>query len=156
MNEKNNIDHTITDEVLYQSYWNYFNLQSQQRLQMINFYVTIEVVLIGAFFTTINIFKDMRWISYVVCTAILLTSFIFWRLDVRTRYLIRWCNECILNMEKCYGNIYPDDFQLLHHSLKSNSRLKLKDTYTKCFLCYYFSVGGFAVLMIICLLTHKI
>ena len=47
MSANNLPDNTIDDKALLEYYWNYFELHSNQRMQMINFYITVEVVMIG-------------------------------------------------------------------------------------------------------------
>ena len=40
-------------------YWKYFDLHSRQRMQMINFYITVEVALIGGFFVLPLVFCQL-------------------------------------------------------------------------------------------------
>ncbi|MGN1276632.1 MAG: hypothetical protein ACI4UK_06555 [Floccifex sp.] len=39
-------------------YWKYFDLHSRQRMQMMGFYITIEVALIGGFFVDSQLFFE--------------------------------------------------------------------------------------------------
>lgn len=92
----------IDDKALLEYYWKYFELHSKQRMQMINFYITVEVVLFGAFFTLLTIEKPMIWAEYLVLGGISLISLVFWGLDYRTKTLIHWCEDCMEALERIY------------------------------------------------------
>lgn len=47
-------DNSIDKKTVLEFYWKYFELHSNQRMQMINFYITVEVVIFGALFTLIT------------------------------------------------------------------------------------------------------
>ena len=138
-------DKSITDSVLLEQYWSYFQLQSSQRIQMINFYITIEIVLIGAYFAILSIESIDRWIVYAVSLFITFTSIAFYGLDKRTRKLIHWCNECILSIEKKYTNIYKDDELLLTYSLSKRNECFFNGTYTMWFDLFFIVIGLFGL-----------
>ena len=78
MSANNLPDNTIDDKALLEYYWNYFELHSNQRMQMINFYITVEVVMIGGLFTLINFDERIRFAELFLSLAISFVSLIFW------------------------------------------------------------------------------
>ena len=89
----------INDTDLLNICWSYFEIQSQQRLQMINFFITVEAVLIGAFFTLLITGSGSRWMLFVVDSSIALTTISFWGIDNRLRVLLSGCIDCISSIE---------------------------------------------------------
>lgn len=131
-NEALNIDNKdsqLNDSNWLDLYWNYFELLSNQRMQMMNFYITIEVVLIGAWFAIINTGNCETWIKYACLFGIMLIAILFFALDRRTRYMIHCCEESIKKMEQLYfeGN---NRSKFLFHSIDSK---KSFFTYSKIF-----------------------
>lgn len=138
-------DKTITDSVLLEQYWSYYQMQSSQRIQLINFYITIEIVLIGAYFTIISIDNSIQWIECAVTLFIAFTSAAFYGLDKRTRKLMYWCNECIMKLEKKYSDVYNDDELLLTYSLSKRNDHFFNGTYTMWFDLFYLVIGTFGM-----------
>ncbi len=145
-------DKSITDSVLLSQYWAYFQLQSSQRMQMINFYITIEIVLIGACFTVASLDSISHWMACVVPLFISFTSLAFYGLDRRTRKLLHWCNECILNIENKYKSIYNDDELLMTYSLSKRNTAFFNGTYTMWFDLFYIVIGLFGLISFLIIL----
>lgn len=132
-------------------YWKYFDLHSRQRMQMMGFYITIEVALIGGFFVLLNQADPVIWAEYCVLIAIGLMSVVFCLLDMRTRDLIHGCEECIEKFEKIYMANYDDSFKLMTKSRKQLESKKLGITYSFCFHITFCAMGMFALVCTIAL-----
>nr|VFK61479.1 MAG: hypothetical protein BECKUNK1418G_GA0071005_101743 [Candidatus Kentron sp. UNK]VFK69105.1 MAG: hypothetical protein BECKUNK1418H_GA0071006_101026 [Candidatus Kentron sp. UNK] len=86
--------------------WKYFSPHAEQRLKTFHFFVILSVVLTGAILT---ITKEAGNISYAAPLAYLLAffAFIFWKLDVRNKELIKHGENALKNLETC--------FEILNH-----------------------------------------
>ncbi len=70
--------------------WDYFALHAQQRISVFQFFISIETALITAAFLTLQYRKELDNPSWpvVLGPAIIIFSFVFWKIDQRTRDLI--------------------------------------------------------------------
>ena len=70
--------------------WNYFALHAQQRISVFQYFISIETALITAAFLTLQYKEELEnplW-PIVLGPAIIIFSFVFWKIDQRTRDLI--------------------------------------------------------------------
>lgn len=140
---QNAIDnHTMTDKEWYQIYWNYFLLMSTQRMQMVHFYITIEVVLIGGFFALLQLEQRQPWVEYAATIAIAFISITFFGLDRRSKIMIHYCEDLMKKMEENYPN-----YKGMHpiHYINDAANGEFQMTYSKWFLVQYVVIGGFGV-----------
>lgn len=141
-------DSSIDQSKLLDLYWNHFELHSNQRMQMINFYITIEVVLIGGFFTLRLQNTDIIWAEYLVALAIPFVSLIFFLLDYRTRALIKVCEACIKKLEDMLKEDFNEELMLYHQAEKKASKKWFRNTYSRVFWLQFLVVSlvGFLLL----------
>lgn len=71
----------MNDKELLDYYWKYFEMYSKQRMQIINFFISIEIVLIGGFFYLISLKQRMTWADVITCIAIIVMDGVFWDLN---------------------------------------------------------------------------
>jgi hypothetical protein len=109
------------EDPLRQQAWAYFALHAQQRLTTLNFYLLLASALTAA--TVASFQKDFRFPLLRVFAGLLLAllSFVFWRLDLRNRLLIKNA-EAALCAYELQGK--PDDWrsELSAELLFSNER----------------------------------
>lgn len=77
--------------------WNYFALHAQQRISVFQYFITIETALMTAAIISIQYKNDLnnpKWAIFLG-PMIILFSFVFWKIDQRTRDLIQRA-ECSL------------------------------------------------------------
>lgn len=74
--------------------WGYFVQHAEQRLKTFNFYVVFCTVLIGAFATLVSK-NGLTWHFSVLPLLLPIFSFVFWKLDIRTKILIGVAEEAI-------------------------------------------------------------
>jgi hypothetical protein len=132
----------MNDEDLLNYYWKYFELHSKQRIQMINFYITVTVVLYGGLFALIQLDSRLPIAEFFITVFIMLVSGCFLRLDQRTSTLIHGCEECIKELEKSLS----EEKQLIH---KSESLLESSKSYSSTFSILAICVIASAVVYII-------
>lgn len=107
-------------------YWKYFELHSSQRMQMINFYITVAIVLYGGLFALMQLTPRIPTAEYFVAFFIVLVTVCFRMLDHRTSELIHCCEERLKVLE----NSLPEEKQLIH---KSEAVLKCSTSYSTTF-----------------------
>lgn len=146
MNDNNLPDNTIDDKALLEYYWNYFELHSNQRMQMINFYITVEVVMIGGLFTLINFDERIRFAELFLSLAISFVSLIFWGLDIRTKSLIHWCEDCMEALEMRYKDVFEQKFLLMNQSADKTKKNHAV-TYSIWFNLQFLVIGIFGLIM---------
>jgi hypothetical protein len=80
--------------------WNYFSLHAQQRISVFQYFVTIETALFGgAFFAVQNSStQGMRPLA-LVGVFITILAFVFWKIDQRTRELIKNAENALIEVE---------------------------------------------------------
>lgn len=155
-------DGSMNDKEWFQVYWNYFSLMSSQRIQMMNFYITIEVVLVGGFFTLLNLEKRISWAEYITAIAITLISLTFWGLDYRSKQMIHQCEDLMEKMEKCYPQytgmhlIRFINGKVNIQGKETNTSNQLKITYSKWFLLQFILIGFFGLFCLVLLKLGKL
>ncbi len=138
------IQNKINDEkrlVEFREYlWKYFSMHADQRLKTFNFYLLISALLFGAYGT---LFKNASG-SIIICffpSLITFTSFVFWKLDQRTKSMIKYSENALklIDKELCQdfiGIISPDMLNIFKYE-DNQTEKNNKDTY--CFLCKTYS-----------------
>lgn len=129
-------------------YWSYYEFHADQRLRILNYFITIEIVLFGAFFTTLQIFaqnQKINWPCYIVAGAISMIAFISLLLDVRTTNLIHLCRVALRTFEQKYTASLPVEMQLFSYIKSSKVRISFSLLVRTCY--GFVIVSGF-VLMI--------
>lgn len=140
------IDNSMTDKEWFHVYWSYFDLMSRQRINMLNFYVTIEVVLFGGIFALFQLQNRMKWAEYLVAIAIVFMSVFFYGIDYRTKTMIHRCEELMTHMEDKYKS-FQFGADPIHYI--NNSSRGLQMTYSKWFIIQFVAIGGIGIYIFI-------
>lgn len=149
-------DKSITDKDWLELSWNYFSLLSGQRMGMIDFYIVVEVALIGALFTMMGSDTRILWAECTVCAAIALSSLAFFLLDYRTKTMIHCCEKIMSDIEEKYA---PDKHKIrlpFHYIEHKTDKVKIRITYSVIFRFLFFLIGGFGVVCFILLICGVI
>lgn len=120
------IDEHVELKDLVTMYWNYYEFHADQRLRILNYFITIEIVLFGAFFTILQIFaqnQGIYWPCYIVAAAISMIALISFLLDVRTTNLIHFSRVALRTFEQKYTSSLPREMQLFSYIKSSNVRI---------------------------------
>ena len=129
-------------------YWNYFELHSNQRMQMINFYITIEIVLIGAFFTLRLQKTSILWAECLVALAIPFISFVFFLLDLRTKLLIKEAERCIKKLEVAFWGDAENEMKLFYSVDRRTAKCWIRNTYSRVFWLQFIAVSLVGLLLL--------
>lgn len=135
--------------------WKYFELHSNQRMQMMNFYIILESLFFTGLFALFTADKEMKILESCVCFAIIFFSWIFYGFDKRTRDMIHNCEESI----KCIENEYRGKFGLKIMVFTTEEEMtnekrhdsKIMFTYTTLLIIEYwvFSIAATVILVYI-------
>lgn len=90
----------MSDKDYMEILWKYFELHSNQRMQLMNFYIVLESLLIAGLISLLSADKDLMIWECGVCIAIVFFTLIFYGLDRRTKQMIKLCEDCIKILEK--------------------------------------------------------
>lgn len=78
--------------------WGYFELHAQQRLQLFEFYITLSTATLAGFFALIQV-SDGHPLLSLVGFALSFFSFVFWKLELRTRALVKNAEEALKHLD---------------------------------------------------------
>ncbi|WP_166485695.1 hypothetical protein [Rhodoferax ferrireducens] len=84
--------------------WNYFSLHAQQRMSAFQFFITLETALIGAGFFVLQSkpqFADSH-LTIMIGPLMAMLAFIFWKIDQRTKDLIKNAEKSLLEIESFF------------------------------------------------------
>lgn len=150
-------DNSINKKTALELYWKYFELHSNQRMQMINFYITVEVVLFGALFTLITRKTRIPLAEYITSSAITFISIIFWGIDYRTKSLIHCCEDCIKKLEEEYLGKFGEELLIIRQSELKTNRMRMGYfTYSKLLGLQFLMIGIVGILCVVLLELGKI
>lgn len=149
-------EESITDKDWLELSWNYFSLLSGQRMGMTDFFIVIEVALIGALFSMMG--KDTRimWVECTICIAITLISLAFFLLDYRTKTMIHCCEKIMSDMEEKYCTAQSDINLPFHHIEQTTESAWIRITYSSVFRILFFLIGAFGLVCFILLIRGVI
>ena len=82
--------------------WGYFQLHASQRLTTFNFYIVISSLIVGALLGALQN-AQTRYVGIGLGLLLTFFSFIFWKLDCRTRQLIWHAEEALRHIEGGHG-----------------------------------------------------
>lgn len=146
----------ISDKDWLELSWNYFSLLSGQRMGMIDFYIVVEVALIGALFTMMGSDTRILWAECTVCAAIALSSLAFFLLDYRTKTMIHCCEKIMSDIEEKYA---PDKHKIrlpFHYIERKTDKAKIRITYSVIFRFLFLLIGGFGLVCFVLLICGVI
>lgn len=146
------------DYYKYREYhWSYFSMHGDQRLKTFNFYLIASAIFIGGF---VNMIKDGDEVllGFILPYILSFISFIFWKLDVRTKRMIKISENAIKKIDDLLIdsvddsirnelNIFRHDDFLVEKLKSSKSVLVNHMSYSKCFNAIFLMMGllGFVI-----------
>lgn len=121
--------------------WAYFALHAQQRMSAFQFFITLDTALFGAIFLIVQFAKESASVFSVLGLLITLFSFVFWKIDQRTRDLIKNSEISLLSVENYLrksanfpiGSLPFELDNQLNGSMKALPLLPGRLSYSKCF-----------------------
>jgi hypothetical protein len=130
------------DELFRQYAWDYFALHADHRLRAFHFYILLSTALVGGFALSVRNGGFQMWMS-ILGLLLVFFSFVFWKMDVRTRQLVKNAENALKFLDAQHGLENQSD---LPHPLRLFAReeqmsSKLRDfplisghfSYARCF-----------------------
>ena len=136
--------------------WDYFALHADHRLRAFHFYIILSTTIIGAFGLLLKNGEVRQWMS-AFGFLLIFFSFVFWKLDNRTRQLIKIGEAAIKHLDAQHGLIdekeLPHPLRIFEHEEVISTQKKLFPlmsghfSYARCFRWVFgmFSLVGLAI-----------
>ncbi|MCA4780618.1 hypothetical protein HXZ77_15255 [Acinetobacter johnsonii] len=90
----------INSEQAVEHAWKYFELHSNQRITMFNYFLFIIAGLGTAIGVSIQSSSTFAYIGIFLSIFLSITAFVFWKLDQRTSFLIKQSEEVFKRLER--------------------------------------------------------
>ena len=142
--------------------WSYFSLHAQQRMSAFQFFITLETGIIGAGFFILQSksqFVNSYW-AVMVGPLIMMLAFIFWKIDQRTKDLIKNAESSLIELEKFFltQSAIVKHLPFSTDPQKTGAILALplipgRLTYSKSFGTVFLACGLFGAVLTIALFT---
>ena len=142
--------------------WKYFALHSDQRLKAFQFYITLATALIGAAAVLLRGDGVQRWIA-VFGLLLAFVSFVFWKIDERTRQMIKRAEQglCHLDVLQALPDIdgAPHPLRIFAHDDHAMQTLRQGPTttavfsYTRSFQWVFWTFGVIGVVFAVACAT---
>lgn len=116
--------------------WNYFSIHASQRMQILNFYIVLETFFVTALLTTFQLENKLKFVQLIICIAIIFFSIIFFALDTRTKHMIKFSEESLIEIEKKYVNTYGKEIMIFSIEKKKTEEKRKNNRISKYILSY--------------------
>lgn len=112
-NENEQIESTkiIEPNELLNAYMSYYQLHAEQRMKILEFFITIESMLFGAAISTAERIPSVGIFAYI---AVMIVSLICYLLDKRTTNLMHVSRVALRKLETSYMSVYPVKMHLFN------------------------------------------
>jgi hypothetical protein len=137
--------------------WGYFALHADQRMKLFNFFLILSGLLLGAFPAVRGMVPGTKVVG-LLPLLLVLAAFTFWRLDKRTRHLVKnaeaalrfldqqWAVESLPDGAPHYLRLFERDDYLVDQAEKRFlGRRLLPISYSENFRIAYLMVGSVGV-----------
>src|SRR3990167_8674432 len=141
----------------------YFDSHSRQRFSFVNFYIIISTALLYSI-SFIRGENPIYWIVIIAHIFELVITFIFWRLECRSKFLIDNSERVLKNIEKSFftDQASRDEFSLYSHEegetgKQKNNRccwVRHPVTYRECFNLLFLCIAAYSIGVIIVVSCH--
>lgn len=91
---------TDSDTTLRTQAWNYFSTHASQRMTAFNFYIVLSSAVATSYFTTFRLDSNLQPARPLLAGLLCLFTFVFWKLDQRTKHLIKNAERALKAFER--------------------------------------------------------
>lgn len=127
--------------------WKYFQLHAGQRISTFHFYIVLTGLTLNA--TSSAIEKNNTLIALLLSAVIIVISYIFARLDIRTRSLIKHAEEIIKNIENNESYSYPRLFTTSENLTLSKKKWYVLNSYSDGFHAVFWLFGFLGLILLL-------
>lgn len=149
----------VTPVVLRDHAWDYFALHADQRLRMFHFFIILETGLVAAMLLAVRVGSggEATNLFWPIGVLMALLSFVFWKLDQRTKGLIKVAEEALRFFEnetvKIASNKNQERFLPFLNDPQVKGQVGLSPlgilSYSKCFGMIFLAFGAVGVGVVI-------
>jgi hypothetical protein len=156
------MNHESSKENLRKYAWDYFQLHASQRLTTFNFYIVISSAIVTVLFTVFEKTYKVPSLGILLGFLLIFFSFVFWKLDSRTKFLIKQAEEALKYLESISDvgegteqtphvtQIFMREDHISNISKRGSSSLWNRSlTYSDCFNLVFFAFSTTGLLGII-------
>lgn len=146
----------MEEKSFYSLTWNYFQQHANQRIELINFYIILEVFLFTGMYT-VAISEDadaniQRVVCIIIGIASICFSFIFYNLDCRTKRMIKNSERILKAFEAKYSAQFGDELMVFSsEEQQTNTQRRFTIfplSYANCFRFLFLFFSGIGVISI--------
>lgn len=101
--------------------WKYFEIHAQQRISIFNFYLAITGLIATGMGICLQQGGKITYMIPLLGLFLILSSFIFWKLDQRTSFLVKQAESAMIEFEK---NLPLEQYKLFTKDKNDNSLSK--------------------------------
>lgn len=130
------------NEQAFEHAWKYFEIHSQQRMTVFNFYITVVGLLAAGCGIALQQGGKFMYFSIILGFFISFITFIFYKLDDRVSVLIKNSEMALKHLEMNYGHTSVKIFSNEDCQYRINSGLLSVWTYGKCFRIVFTALGA--------------
>lgn len=94
------------DSDLQKQAWDYFVLHASQRMTVFNFYIILSALITTSYVASFNNHSNLAFFRIALAALLSLFAFVFWKLDERTKRLVKIGEEALKYFE---GTISSDE-----------------------------------------------
>lgn len=137
----------MNSEKVVEHVWKYFEIHSQQRMTLFNFFILVVGGIISAIGFCLQSEKDLRFLVDIFSITLIVISFLFYKLDQRTSFLIKRSEKYLIKIEQSYLNSQIEIFSKDNSDLEDeNNKRSINKiwTYGYIFKLTYMLVGFLA------------
>ena len=130
------------DDTFREYAWDYFQLHAEQRLKAFQFFITLATAIVGGFLLLFRYGQAHKWAA-VLGVLLIFLSFVFWKLDLRTRGLVKNAEAALKYLDSAHDlpdiDGDPNPLRLFtrdDHETSKVSKLSLLSghfSYSRCF-----------------------
>lgn len=129
--------------------WKYFEIHSQQRIALFNFYLGATGLVATGIGVCIQQGGNFNYLSLALGIFLLVVSFIFWKLDQRNSMLIKESETALKSLESAMPISSSKLFNIDAANIDNLNKLCSPWTFGRCFRFTYITIGILSVLIVI-------
>jgi hypothetical protein len=129
----------------------YFALHSAQRMSLFNFFIVVSGTLGAAVAASLRLPKLFNLLGIAVGVLLAAISFVFWKLDQRSAFLVKHAEDAIKELEKEFpvaaARVFLRERELTDSAIKAARTPWIRMwTYGRAFRVVFWSMGATGVL----------
>lgn len=129
--------------------WKYFEIHSQQRMSIFNFFLGATGLVATGIGVCIQQGGGFHYLSLALSFFLLIVTFVFWKLDQRTSMLIKSAEAALESLESSMGTPCSKLFKIDSANTANMNKLLSPWTYGRCFRFTYITIGVLSALTIV-------